>query len=306
MTDISYGVTYPAGQQEHSRLSDYVTRVEELGYHSIWLIENIGSGTPGLECLTTLGYMAACSTRLIVGTSVLLLPLRNPVLAAQAFNTLDVLSEGRVVLGVGVGDGPNHEAVGADPGSRGARTEEAIELVRKLWSEETVSYAGRFNTLSDYRLGPRPVQSPHPPIWVGGHTEAALDRAARHADGFIPVGETPDACRELFDSLDAKAKSLGRTPPKLTRAVHAFLGIDDTTEGAVEICSRVLGARFARPVGNANPQAHLMGSIDDCRRSAQAFRDAGVTHFVLDPVCNEDETMEQVEVCAREIIGSVA
>ena len=304
MTDISYGVTYPAGQQEHSQLSDYVTRVEALGYHSMWLIENIGPNTPGLECLTTLGYMAACSTRLVIGTSVLLLPMRNPVLVAQGFSSLDVLSEGRVVLGIGVGDSPSHDAVGSDRRTRGARCEEAIALVRKLWSEDTVTFSGRFNSISNYTLGPRPVQSPHPPIWVGGHSDAAVERAARHADGFIPVGATPQACKELFDRLDSKAKSLNRKPDKLTRAVHAYLGIDDTPEAAVDTASRVLTKRFGRPTRAGDPNAHLLGSIADCRRSVQAFLDIGVTHFILDPVCNEDETIEQVELCAQKIIGS--
>ena len=230
MTDISYGVTYPAGQQEHSRLSDYVTHVEELGYDSIWLIENLASGSPGLECFTTLGYMAACSTRLKIGTSVLLLPMRNPLLVAQAYSSLDVLSEGRVILGVGVGDSGSHIAIGSDKRTRGARCEEHVELIRKVWSEESVTYAGKFTAVSDHRQTPRPVQTPHPPIWVGGHSKAALERAARHADGFITVGATPSQCREMFDVLDKQAKDLGR--PALTRAAHAYLCIDDDQESA--------------------------------------------------------------------------
>ena len=301
MTDISYGVTYPAGQQEHSRLSDYVSHVEELGYDSIWLIENLASGSPGLECLSTLGYMAACSTRLKIGTSILLLPLRNPVLVAQAYSSLDVLSEGRVILGVGVGDSGSHTAVGSNSRTRGARCEEHLELIRELWSEDSVSFEGKFTTLSQYLQTPRPVQTPHPPIWVGGHSAAALGRAARHADGFIPVGATPSQSGEMFDDLDTQAQKLGRPP--LTRAAHVYLCIDDSQEAARPIVEGVMAGRYGRPGKLGDPSAHLVGSLDDCKRSLQAFLDVGVTHFILDPFCNQDEAIDQVELCAKEILG---
>ena len=241
MTDISYGVTYPAGQQEHTRLSDYVSHVEVLGYDSMWLIENVASGSPGLECLTTLGYMAACSTRLKIGTSILLLPLRNPVIVAQAYASLDVLSEGRAILGVGVGGTGSHTGVGSDRRTRGARCEEYIELIRKLWSEDSVTYSGRFIDVSGYRQTPRPVQTPHPPIWVGALSPAALGRAARHADGFVPVGATPSQCREMFDSLDKQTKELARTP--LTRAAHVYLCIEDNPKIAKAIVEDVMTNR---------------------------------------------------------------
>ena len=280
---------------------DYVAHVEELGYDSIWLIENISSGSPGLECLTTLGYMAACSTRLKVGTSILLLPLRNPVIVAQAYASLDVLSEGRAILGVGVGDSGSHVAVGSDKRTRGARCEEHMELIRKLWSEEYVTYPGRFTNINDYQQTPRPVQTPHPPIWVGGHSEPALERAARHADGFIPVGATPSQCQEMFDNLDRETKKLGRAP--LTRAAHVYLCIDDSQDSAKPIVEGVMAGRYGRAGNMGDPNAHLVGSLDDCQRSLQAFLDVGVTHFILDPFCNQDEAIDQVELCAKEIVG---
>ena len=301
MTDISYGVTYPAGQQEHSRLSDYVAHVEELGYDSIWLIENLASGSPGLECLSTLGYMAACSTRLKIGTSILLLPLRNPVLVAQAYSSLDVLSEGRVILGVGVGDSASHTAVGSDKSTRGARCEEHLEIIRKLWNEDSVTYPGRFTTLSEFRQTPRPVQTPHPPIWVGGHSPTALGRAARHADGFIPVGATPSQCRDMFDELDKQAKDLGRPP--LTRAAHVYLCIEDNQQSARPIVEAVMADRYQRAGAMGDASAHLVGSLDECKRSLAAFLEAGVTHLIIDPFCNQDEAIDQVELCAKEIVG---
>ena len=301
MTDISYGVTYPAGQQRHIRLEKYVSRVEELGYDSIWLIENIASGSPGLECLSTLGYMAACSNHLTIGTSILLLPLRNPVLVAQAYSSLDVLSDGRVVLGVGVGDASGHTALGSDKQTRGSRMEEHLDIIKKLWTEESVTYEGRFTQIADYRQTPKPVQSPHPPIWIGGHSPAAISRAARHADGFIPVGATPNQCREIFESLDSQTGQLQRKP--LTRAAHVYLCIADNQEAAIPIVESVMADRYQRTGRLGDPNAHLVGSLADCKRSLQAFLEAGITHFIIDPFCQQDEAIEQVEQCAKMIIG---
>ena len=296
MSDLHFGVHYPAGQQRHDELADYVARVDELGYDSIWLIESLGSEGPGYECLTTLGYLAASSPCLFFGTSVLLLPLRNPVIAA----TLDQLSGGRFIFGVGTGDGSTHDVVGADRRTRGRRCEEALALMRRLWTETGVSFDGEFTRVSDYTLRPRPVQSPHPPVWIGGHSDATVRRAARHADGYIPVGNTPDECRDIFERMDRYAAELGRGP--LTRAVHTFLAFADSPQEALRIGSRTLSERYGRVVSLEDSRPHLMGGASDCRRVIEAFRTAGVTHFVCDPVCDPEETLSQVERFAREVM----
>ena len=300
MTEVQFGVHFPAGQQRQDPLADYVRRVDELGYDSIWLIENVGSGSPGLECLTTLGFLAASSQRLRFGTSVLLLPLRNPVLIAQAAATLDVLSNGRLILGVGVGASSHHEMLGSDARHRGPRCEETLELMRKLWTQTGVTYAGEHARVDNYTLGPRPVQKPHPPVWIGGHSEATIRRAARHADGFIPVGNTPQQCRAIFERMDEYASELGRGP--LTRAVHTFLGFADTVEAGLRIGSEVLTERYQRAANLDDAAPHLVGGADDCRGVLEAFLDAGVTHFVCDPICRPEETLHQVERLASEII----
>ncbi|MFQ5875080.1 MAG: TIGR03619 family F420-dependent LLM class oxidoreductase, partial [Dehalococcoidia bacterium] len=194
MPDVRYGVTY-SERDDFSDLVDYAQKVEELGFDSLWVTENITSNAPALECFTALSFMAAHTSRLIIGTSVLLLPLRNPILVAQTVNSLDVLSGGRVVLGVGVGDvNSDHEAYGGKIKERGGRCDEALEVIKKLWTESSVDYYGKFYQLNDYSLLPRPKQQPHPPIWVGGHAEAVLRRAARWADAYIPVGVTLEQC----------------------------------------------------------------------------------------------------------------
>ena len=300
MSGLHFGVHFPAGQQRHDALAAYVARVDELGYDSIWLIENLGPKGAGYECLTTLGYLAASSSRLRFGTSVLLLPLRNPVIAARAAATLDHLSGGRFIFGIGTGDGSTHEAVGADRRTRGRRCEETLALMRRLWTETGVTFEGEFARVKDYTLGPKPGRSSHPPIWIGGHSDVTLRRAARHADGYIPVGDTPEECGVLFDRMDAYAGELGRGP--LTRAVHTYLGFADSPREALRIGSRTLSERYGRSVSLDDARPHLLGGADECRRVIEAFRRVGVTHFVCDPVCRPEDTLSHAERFAREVM----
>jgi len=292
MSEISFGVTYPAGLQTHTNVRTYVEAVEANGYDSLWLIENVGSSTPGFETLTTLGYMAACSRKLKLGTSVLLLPLRNPILLAQAAATLDQLSGGRLILGVGVGGAEHNVALGSDSKTRGARCDEYLQLIQKLWMETDVSFDGRFQTTHSYTLLPRCVQSPHVPIWIGGHSKTVLERAGRLAQGFIPVGLSPSECAANFEALDTQARALER--PVLSHALHTYLGIAESTEAALDTASTVITERFQSHTVMTNAEPHMLGTLDRCRQQVEAFVEAGVTHFILDPVCRSEETLDQV------------
>lgn len=299
MTDLHFGVHFPAGQQRSSKLADFARRVDAAGYDSIWLIENLGSGSPGLECLTTLGYLAACAPRLWIGTSVMLLPLRNPVIMAQAAASLAVLTEGKFIFGVGVGNGVHNTAVGADAATRGRRCDESLDLMRKLWTGEEIRYDGKFTKLDGYALGPVPPQAPA--VWLGGHSDITVRRAARHGDGYIPVGASPDECRDIFERLDGYAAEQGRTK-KHTRAVHTYLGFGQSTEQAMTVASEVLSERYQSDINVRNAAPHLLGSPEDCLRTLQAFESVGVTHFVFDPVCRPQETEMQFERLMKEVI----
>ena len=236
MTDIQYGVMFPAGVQTDYELASYTRCVEALGFDSIWVVDIVYSDTQALDCLTALAFMAANSTTLTIGTSVMLLPLRNPILTAKAVSSLDTLSAGRVTLGIGVGEPASHTAVGCDPRTRGRRCEEGLVLLKRLWTEDSVTHQGEFYQTDGYTLAPKPRQSPHPPIWIGGHSEAAMARAARYADGFISIGPSPENCGAKFDLIDAKAKTHGKAP--LTRAVNAFLCFDESRDAAAKVGSK--------------------------------------------------------------------
>ena len=191
MADIKFGVTY-SERPDFTDLPAYARRVEELGFDSIWVTENISSGAPALECFTALSFMAAHTSKLMLGPSVMLLPVRNPILVAQTVASLDILSGGRAVLGVGVGEvTPDLAAHGVDFRERASRSNEALEIIKRLWTEDSVTFHGKHFDMDDYQLIPRPVQKPHPRIHVGGGAATVVRRAGRFADSLIPVSKTP-------------------------------------------------------------------------------------------------------------------
>ncbi len=182
---------------------------ETSAIDSLWLSDRLLA--PTLEPLTALAAVAARTRRLKFGTAVLVLPFRSPLVTAKALATLDVLSQGRVfpAVGLGLDQRREWEAAGVPAGSRGRRTDEAIEVMRRLFLEDEVSYEGSYFRLDRVRLSPRPVQTP-PPLWVGGTTEAALRRAGRLSDGWLASLIAPDAFGRAVERIQAHAAAAGR------------------------------------------------------------------------------------------------
>jgi probable F420-dependent oxidoreductase len=176
-------------------------------------------GTPYLESLTLLAFLAACTSRVRLVTSVLVLPQRNPVEVAKMYSCIDVLSGGRLIAGVGVGWLEEEFALlGVPFEDRGPRTEEYVRLMKVLWTEQEPRFEGRYHSLPEARMEPKPLQKPHPPIWMGGHTPAALRRAARLADGWLAVdveGKSLSTVAKQYSLLQSLAREYGRDPSSL-------------------------------------------------------------------------------------------
>src|SRR5881397_3843734 len=230
-------------------LETLVRRGESLGFASVMIADHmvfpvtiksrypytVSGDFPGqgdvLDQLSLMAFVAAKTTRLRLVTSVMIVPYRNPVLTAKALATIDVLSKGRVTLGVGVGwMREEFEALAApDFDRRGAATDEYLRIFKTLWTQSPASFAGEFYRFDSIKCLPQPVQKPHPPIWVGGHSKAALSRAARLGDGWHPVGANPAAMlappefKTLLDELRRLTDAEGRDPRALTISYKAPL-----------------------------------------------------------------------------------
>src|SRR3989304_5735038 len=208
MTQLEFGINLLPPQWQD------VSRIEELGYDSAWTSEHIFFYFPTFDALTSLAAMAARTSRIRLGTAVLLLPLRPAALAAKEIASVDLISGGRLLLGVGIGgEYPKEfEAVGVPVRERGARTDEAIQVLRRLWTEENVTFDGRFPKLAGVTLHPKPAQLDGPPLWIAGRSEAAIRRAGRLGGGYLPYLFSPGRYPDSLAAVRQGADAAGRAP----------------------------------------------------------------------------------------------
>lgn len=207
---------------------------EAMGYDSVWVSDHIVTpehlqpsfGATFFDAFVVLSHVSALTQRVKLGTTVLVVPYRNPLVSAKMIATLDSLSGGRVILGVGVGGAPDEfEALGVPSNERGRRTNESLQVMIELWTNDPSNYQGRFFNFSDVRFAPKPVQQPHPPIWVGGRSDAALRRAVRLGDAWHPTFMPLDQLRERMGKLAQFASDAGRIPGPPT-TIHQIVDFE--------------------------------------------------------------------------------
>jgi probable F420-dependent oxidoreductase len=222
-------------------------RAEDLGFDSLWVLDRIlwpvnprvpypiGDGSlpvkykSVLDPLETLTFAAAYTRRVALGTSVLNLPWYNPVLLARRLTTLDVLSAGRLRIGFGIGWSPDeYEAADAPWQERGKRADEIIQALKKIWTTDPVEFQGKYYRIPKSVIGPKPVQKPHPPIYMAAYTPAAMKRVAAEANGWFPVGIPLSGIGPMFEGIKGMTKDAGRDPSALALIVRANVEIHET------------------------------------------------------------------------------
>ena len=235
----------------------FVQRAEELGFESVLVGDHIllptggtnqypytadgsfsrPSDEPFLETMTLLGYLAACSHSIKLGSTVIILPYRNPLVQAKMFASLDVLSNGRMICGVGVGWlEKEFDTLGVPYVERGPMSDEYLEIFKALWTQASPEYHGRYFDIEGIQFYPKPVQQPHVPIWVGGHSRPALRRVARYGDCWHTTRQTPDFVARNLPYLHEQAERAGRDPAdisiSLKRSLH-FTDLEASEEKSV-------------------------------------------------------------------------
>ena len=202
---------------EHLRTT--VQRAEVLGFHSLWVSDHVVTpnhllptiGPTFSDAFVTLTYAAALTQRVKLGSTVIVVPYRNPLVVAKMLATLDVLSQGRVIFGAGAGGAPDEfQALGVPSHQRGTRTDEYLRLMVALWSQDPTNFKGRFFSFRDVRFQPKPRQKPHPPLWVGGRSEAALRRAVAVGEAWHPASRPLPMLQEKMVQLRHLAHESGR------------------------------------------------------------------------------------------------
>jgi probable F420-dependent oxidoreductase len=261
--------------------------VDDLPYDSIWAGDHIAFRQPVLEGMVALTALAAWTSRVRVGTAVLLLPLRHPALVAKQIASVDHLSGGRVVLGVGVGGESRSDfaAVQVDPAERGRRADEAIAAMRALWSGPHASFRGDYFAFDEIEIQPRPVRGPDIPVWVGGRSAAALRRAATLGDAWLAYLVSPERFKRASRYLADVRAAHGHRRDPLGGAAMIPIYVDSDHHRA----RRELGAHLAERYGRAiDPPVIdrycLAGPADHCIDQLARYAEAGVTDVVLMPV----------------------
>ena len=287
----------PAPQIQPGHVTTAARKCEAMGVDSFWVIDRIAYDN--LEPFTVLAAAAAVTEKIRIGTSVLLATLRHPTLLAKTVATLDLLSRGRVTLGIGFGSRQNDFAAVEIPFEhRGGRAEEAIKLIKRLWSEEGVTHKGRFFQVENLTIGPRPIQSPHPPIWMGGGAEVVLKRAGRLADGYICGSSAIQDFPAVWEKISGVALAAGRDPGKIEKAALTFMAIDDNKARAVEACAAYL-QRYYGAVRMDVEKHLLVGAPKACAERIRSFFSKGLDTLIIG-LAKAD--LKQLDLFAEEVL----
>jgi probable F420-dependent oxidoreductase len=285
---------------DRDTLVRFVRRAEALGFESAWVVEqtlNV-STIRCLEPVDVLTYVAALTERIRLGTAVLLTGLRSPAHLAKSLASLDHLSAGRLIVGVGLGGSPKvYPAFGFTAERRAARFREGLDVVRRLWTEPRVTFEGQFYRLDGAVLEPKPLQKPHPPLWFGAHHPNALRRTVELGAGFMGAGSASTATfaaeMALLRGMLAEAR---RDPASLEVGKRVYVAIDRDRERAGRRLADWFGAFYGRPQLAA--EVAVFGSVDQCVEGLRAVLAAGARLLMLHPVFDE---LEHLEAFAAEI-----
>ncbi len=282
VTDLEFGINL-------RRVQDVVEEAqtaEALGYDYVSMGEHVFFYGPTSNGLVTLAAAAGATKTIRLMSAITLVPLYPPPLLAKQIATLDAVSKGRFSLGVGVGGefAAEFEACGVPVGERGERTNEALELIRRLMTEEKVTFAGRFTEVSGLTLYPRPVQQPHPPIWVSGRSEAAMRRCARYGTGWLPYMYTPERLAASVEAIAGFAEDEDRDAP-VRPGLYIFFAVHEDRDLAVKMAVERLSLQYNQDFSKLAGKYALAGSPEDCVARLREYIDAGARTIILSSAC---------------------
>jgi len=301
------GISLPqlGTQASPENLVKVATRAEELGYDSVWVLERLlwplspkdpyPAAPDGrlpktyqsvLDPIETLTFVAAHTKKLQLGTSVLVLPYHSPIQLARRLASLDVLSKGRALVGVGVGwSRDEFEAAGTGYERRGARCDEFLRAMIELWTKDPVGFDGEFYHIPESMIGPKPIQKPHPPIYIAGFGQYTFDRAAKFGNGWNPAGIMSfEALEGMINQFHQTARNAGR--------------------GELEVVLRAFTMLFKEPAGSG--RGPMTGSLDQIREDTARLRDIGVTHLIQSPPAlgfDPEASIEDILVLMEQLIS---
>jgi len=294
----------PTETPDIDALLAYAERAEALGFESLWAWDHVILGVepafPILDAVGTLTAIAARTRRIKLGTGVMVLPLRNPTVAAKALGTLDVISKGRLILGVAAGwYAREFDAVGVPFKQRGRLFERNLEILTRLWTEDRVTLQVDGFNLREAVMRPKTAQRPRPPILIGGYVDAVLKRVATKGDGWLTYFYTPESYRKSWAKIVAFAREAGRDPATLTGTNQLAIYVGRSRAETEQPMRQWLQTEWDVAAWSESTIDHaIRGGVDECVSQLRAHVESGVDRLILIPYRYEPA---QVEIIAHEV-----
>ena len=301
---MSNKLQFGTGLRTVADTAAFARRTEELGFDVLGCGEHVMFHGPIGNTFVQLAAAAGATEHIRLMSTIALLPLYPATLAAKMGAVLDVVSNGRYLCGIGIGGEfpPEFEACGVPVRERGARTTEAMQVIRRLWNEREVTFHGRFNTLNDITLDPPPVQRPGPPVWVAGRKDAAMRRAALHGDGWMPYMYTPEQLAESMQTIAGLRADNPVAAADFQHGIFIFSAVHVDGDTARKMAAERLGRQYAQNFENLVGKYALIGTPAECRQRLREYVDTGATLFMLTSACPDDYIEENVRLLAEEVI----
>ncbi len=286
-------------------LVEYGVRMEQLGFDSVWVWDHILLGVepsfPIIDSLTLLTAIAARTRTIQLGTGVLVLPLRNPLIMAKQLSSLDLLSAGRLILGVASGWYKREfDAVGVPFEKRGRIMDDHLEILKRFWTEDRVDGEYGQHNIRGGVMYPKPARQPRPPILIGGYVDRVLKRAALSGDGWLTYFYRPESFARSWEKIRSFAKEGGKDPDALLNAAQLPIRIGPSRAAVESEMMEWLGKEWDYASwSESTKDSAILGTVDECVAQLKEHLDAGVQKLIFVPYKYE---MDQIETIAREIV----
>lgn len=291
---------FPDGVVDTQYITDFLTTAEALGYDSAWVGEGVFGKVPNLEPIPLLSYAAALTSRLKLGVSALTFPFWNPIFLAKAVASLDQLSNGRFILGVTVGvHREDYPAFGISPEHRLARFVEGLDLMKQLWTSDSVTFRGKFWDMENVSISPRPAQKPHPPVWFGSRALPALRRSVKSGNGWMGSGATSTAeFREHMHILRGFMAEEGKTQDEFPLTKRVYVALDEDKDRALRHLEDMMGFIYGDPT--LAPKVSVYGDREKIADGLREIMEEGVDMILLAPAF---DPKGQAELLAGQVLS---
>lgn len=303
MARLEFGVSF-LRQLWTTDIPGLARRAEEAEFDYLACGEHVIFHGPIPNAFIALAVAAGVTQRIKLLSAATLLPLYPAVLVAKITAMLDVASGGRFNLGVGIGGEipAEFEACGVPLAERGRRSDEALVVISRLLSEQNVSFSGRFNRFSDVSLQPAPLQKPRPPIWVAGRKEAAMRRAARYGDGWLPYLYTPDQLRQSIETIGQYVKGYGRKLNDIRAGIYTFITVYADSAKAKRVAAELVGENYQQDFSKLVDRYLVAGTPEQCRQRLREYSQAGAQMVLMCLACPPEDIDATLRLAATEIM----